>query len=303
MESSSARPDYRGKVRDLYFVDESRMIMVASDRISAFDVVFAQPVPDKGRILTSISAMWFRALRDSGLQKKYNFRDHLLSDRVADFPPPFCNEPGFAGRSLLTRRTGRIDFECVVRAYLAGSAWKEYSASGQVCGIQLPAGLQLGSPLPELIFTPATKAPLGEHDQNISFEQMQTAIGAPLAERLRTVSLAIFRFAAERMHSQGILLCDTKFEFGRMGDELYLIDEALTPDSSRYWDAGGYRVGESPPGFDKQFVRDYLESIGWDKRPPPPELPAEVIERTVRLYRDIEERIARGLGLAAPLSD
>ncbi|MEQ9365115.1 MAG: phosphoribosylaminoimidazolesuccinocarboxamide synthase [Leptospirales bacterium] len=289
-------PFYRGKVRDLYAVDGGEsMIIVASDRISAFDVVFAEPIPGKGKILNSISTAWFRALRNSGLMQKLGFSDQLLADEVADFPEPFRNHDAFRGRAVQVRRTRRIDFECVVRGYLAGSGWKDYQTSGAICGHSLPAGLRQAERLPRPIFTPATKAELGDHDENVSVETMRAAIGKELTDRLEKISIAIYEYARDLMAPGGILLCDTKFEFGLIGDEIVLIDEALTPDSSRYWNADTYEVGGSPAGFDKQYIRDYLETLQWNKQPPAPTLPADVIERTIGLYSEIERRIKRAL--------
>lgn len=281
-------PFYRGKVRDLFDAGAGHMVLVATDRISAFDVVFPDPVVDKGRILTSVSSRWFHALRRSALPASLDFTDHLVSDNVEEFPE-HLRYAAWKDRAVLVRKTKRIDFECVVRGYLAGSGWKEYQQSGQVCGIRLPAGLRQSERLPEPIFTPATKAETG-HDENVSFEVMKAQTGA-LADRLREISISIFEFAARKMEKAGILLCDTKFEFGLDGDKIVLIDEILTPDSSRYWDAATYSVGISPPGFDKQYVRDYVESIGWDKRPPAPSLPADVLQKTTSLYREIERRV------------
>lgn len=290
-------PFYRGKVRDLYAVDAERMIITASDRISAFDVVFGEVIPGKGRILNSISTAWFRALRGSGLMERLGFGDQLLATDAAEFPAPFRAHPELVDRSVLVRRTQRIDFECVVRGYLAGSGWKDYRKTGAVCGHALPAGLRQAEQLPQPIFTPATKAEPGNHDENVSVETMRAAIGAELTDKLERISIAIYEFARDRMAAQGILLCDTKFEFGLLGpeNEIILIDEALTPDSSRYWNADSYAVGGSPPGFDKQYIRDYLETLDWNKQPPAPALPAEVIQQTIALYSEIEERIGRAL--------
>ncbi|MBL8018517.1 MAG: phosphoribosylaminoimidazolesuccinocarboxamide synthase [Leptospirales bacterium] len=281
-------PFYRGKVRDLFAVDESSFIVVATDRLSAFDVVFPDPIPGKGKILTHVSNLWFQAIRRSGLQTQLGFSDHLLETDVMRFPEGFRN-PDWAGRAVLVKKCKRIDFECVVRDYLAGSAYKEYVAQGTACGIPLPPGLRQASKLPAAIFTPATKAETG-HDENIPFEQMQASLG-PLADRLREISLAIFKFASTEMERAGILLCDTKFEFGLLNDQIVLIDEVLTPDSSRYWNAKNYAVGTSPAGFDKQFVRDYVESIGWNKEPPAPALPEEIVSKTLGLYAEIERLI------------
>ncbi len=290
-------PFYRGKVRDLYTVDAERMIITASDRISAFDVVFGEAIPGKGRILNSISTAWFHALRDSGLMQELGFGDQLLAAKAAEFPEPFRSHPDLVDRSVLVKRTERIDFECVVRGYLAGSGWKDYRQNGAVCGHALPAGLRQAEQLPQPIFTPATKAKLGDHDENVSVETMRAAVGAELTDKLERISIAIYEFARDRMAAQGILLCDTKFEFGLLGpeNEIILIDEALTPDSSRYWNADSYSVGGSPPGFDKQYIRDYLETLDWNKQPPAPALPAAGIEQTIALYSEIEGRIERAL--------
>ncbi len=289
-------PFYRGKVRDLYEVDAERMVICASDRISAFDVIFDRPFPGKGIVLNSVSGLWFRALRTAGLPEKLGFRDHLISDDVDDFPEPFRGRDEFRGRSMLVRRTKRVDFECVVRGYVVGSGWKDYKATGRICGHALPSGLRLADRLPEPIFTPATKAPLGEHDENIDLDAMRERLGASLTDRLRDISLGIYRFACERLEPVGILLADTKFEFGLVGSEIYLIDEALTPDSSRYWDIAEYEPGVSPPSFDKQIVRDYLETLDWDKRPPAPELPEAVVARAMERYRELEDRVRRAVG-------
>ena len=287
-------PEYRGKVRDLYNLGD-RILLVSTDRLSAFDVVFPDPIPDKGIILTQVSSVWFQWLRRSGLQQELNFKDHWISADRKDFPEPFANEPGLDGRSSLVKKTKRIDFECVVRGYIAGSGWKDYQNSGTICGISLPAGLRLGDKLPEPIFTPATKAAVGDHDENIGFEVMEKSLG-DLAHRLREISIAIFQKASELMAAHGILLCDTKFEFGLLDDEIYLIDEMLTPDSSRYWDASLYEPGKNQAGFDKQFIRDYVEQLGWNKQPPAPNLPEEVIRKTVELYREIQKRIQKAAG-------
>ena len=248
MMARMPEPDYRGKVRDLFFIDQERMLVRASDRLSAFDVVFGQPIPEKGRILTRVSNLWFEALRKSGVQKSFDFEDHLLETRDDHLPEPFCNHPDFVGRSVLVRRTERVDFECVVRGYLAGSGWKDYQTGGAVCGHKLPTGLRQAERLPEPIFTPATKAAMGDHDENVTTAHMIAKLGRERTDRLRDISIAIFNFASERMQSVGILLCDTKFEFGILNDRIVLIDEALTPDSSRYWQESTYETGTSPAG-------------------------------------------------------
>ncbi|HMZ37317.1 MAG: phosphoribosylaminoimidazolesuccinocarboxamide synthase [Leptospirales bacterium] len=283
------KPFYRGKVRDLYEAGPDSMVLVATDRLSAFDVVFPDPVPGKGRVLTRVSSNWFAAIRSSGLEQKLDFTDHIIETNVDQFPEDLRLEE-WKDRAVLAKKTKRIDFECVVRGYLAGSAFKEYRETGTVCGESLPPGLLQADKLPSPIFTPATKAETG-HDENISFSAMKSSIGE-LADRLRDISTGIFEFASERMARAGILLCDTKFEFGLLGDRIVLIDEVLTPDSSRYWDVESYKPGSSPAGFDKQFVRDYVESIGWNKQPPAPSLPGEVIQKTTELYLEIERRIA-----------
>ena len=266
----------RGKVRDLYEVGED-LLLVATDRLSAFDVVLPTPIPDKGRVLTQLSLFWFETLRDI-------VPHHVLS--AADFPPPAnAFNQQLAGRSMLCRRTQPLPVECVVRGYLVGSGWKDYRASGKVCGIALPAGLRESDQLPEPIFTPSTKATSG-HDENISFDDVVARVGGKRAEELRAISVQIYRRAAAYAQARGILIADTKFEFGLIGDQLIWIDEALTPDSSRFWPAQGYQAGRSQPSFDKQYVRDYLESIGWNKLPPGPPLPPEVVEQTRAKYRE-----------------
>jgi phosphoribosylaminoimidazole-succinocarboxamide synthase len=266
----------RGKVRDLYEVGD-RLLIVATDRLSAFDVVLPTPIPDKGRVLTQLSLFWFNLLRDV-------IPNHVLS--AADFPPELtAYREQLEGRSMLCQKTKPLPVECVVRGYLSGSGWKDYRASGKICGIPLPAGLQESERLPEPIFTPSTKATAG-HDENISFDEAASMIGGELAERVRAVSLDIYRRAVAYAEPRGIILADTKFEFGLVGDKLIWIDEALTPDSSRFWPADGYQPGRSQPSFDKQYVRDYLERIGWNKQPPGPELPPEVVEATRARYRE-----------------
>ncbi len=280
-------PCRRGKVRDVYDLGD-RLVIVATDRISAFDVVLPTGIPDKGRILTALARFWFDFL---------NVPNHLLSMDVAAMGPPFAaQQEVLRGRTMLVRKTSVVPIECVVRGYLAGSGWKEYQATGTVCGIALPPGLRQAEPLPEPIFTPATKAETG-HDENISFERMAALVGAELANHLRESSLAVYRRASEHARHQGIILADTKMEWGVLpGGEVILIDEVLTPDSSRFWPVDGYQVGMSPPSFDKQFVRDWLEA-NWDKVSSPPELPAEVVARTRAKYLEALERLSgQGLG-------
>ncbi len=269
----------RGKVRDVYEVDADRLLVVATDRLSAFDVVMAEGIPDKGRVLTQLSIFWFDFLRG-------HVPDHFLTARLEDYPKDLqAFSAQLEGRSMLVDKAAPFPVECVVRGYLAGSGWKEYRESGKVCGVKLPAGLQESSRLDEPIFTPATKATTG-HDENISFDEMARIIGTSAAEKLREYSLMIYTRARAYAESRGIILADTKFEFGRRGAEIILIDEVLTPDSSRFWPQQGYAPGKPQPSFDKQFVRDYLESLGWNKQPPPPPLPAEVIARTSEKYRE-----------------
>jgi phosphoribosylaminoimidazole-succinocarboxamide synthase len=277
----------RGKVRDLYEVGND-LLLVATDRLSAFDVVLPTPIPDKGRVLTQLSLFWFDKLGDI-------VPNHVLSG--TDFPAPAnAYRQQLAGRSMLCRRTQPLPVECVVRGYLAGSGWKDYRATGKVCGVTLPPGLHESDRLPAPIFTPSTKATAG-HDENISFDDVVARVGGDRAEQLRSISLQIYRRAAAYAEPRGILLADTKFEFGLIGDELIWIDEALTPDSSRFWPAQGYKPGRSQPSFDKQYVRDYLESIGWNKQPPGPQLPPDVVERTRVKYREAY-RLLTGLELS-----
>jgi phosphoribosylaminoimidazole-succinocarboxamide synthase len=273
----------RGKVRDIYDLGD-RLLLVATDRLSAFDCVLPTGIPDRGRVLTGLSAFWFERLRDV-------VPNHMITVDPGEFPAALhAHRDTLAGRAMLVHRCRRIDFECVVRGYLAGSAWKEYQACGQVCGVPLPAGLRAGSRLPEPIFTPATKNDSG-HDENISARQMAARLGSGLAGRLEEASLRLYREAAEAAERVGFLLVDTKFEFGLRDGALTLIDEALTPDSSRFWDAASYAATGSTESFDKQVVRDYLERIGWDKRPPAPALPDEVVEATRARYLEVYRRL------------
>ena len=269
-------PTARGKVRDIYDLGD-HLLIVATDRLSAFDVVMPTPIPDKGRVLTQLSLFWFNLLRDV-------IPNHVLSSTA--FPAPFDKYTDeLAGRSMLVRKTRPLPIECVARGYLSGSGWKEYRANGGVCGIPLPAGLRESDKLPEPIFTPATKATSG-HDENISFERVASLLGNDLADRVRSVTLEIYRRAAAYAEPRGILLADTKFEFGVLNGELMWIDEALTPDSSRFWPASQYQPGGPQPSFDKQYVRDYLEHIRWPKTPPGPELPDDVVAGTRAKYRE-----------------
>jgi phosphoribosylaminoimidazole-succinocarboxamide synthase len=267
----------RGKVRDVYSVD-GRLLIVATDRISAFDYILPTGIPDKGKVLNQLSIFWFDFLRDLT-------PNHFLTARVDDYPAPLAEfRDQLAGRSMLVKRANMIEIECVARGYLSGSGWKEYRQQGTVCGIRLPAGLRESDKLPEPIFTPTTKAQTG-HDEGLSFDSVCSRIGADLAGRLRDLTLNIYTRAARYAETRGIIIADTKFEFGFVGQELVLGDEVLTPDSSRFWPADTYRPGGTQFSFDKQFVRDYLESIHWDKQPPAPPLPEEVAARTSEKYR------------------
>jgi len=269
-------PMARGKVRDIYDLGD-RLLLVATDRLSAFDVVMPTPIPDKGRVLTQLSLFWFDLLKDV-------IPTHVLS--ATDFPAPFDKfRDDLAGRSMVVKKTSPLPIECVARGYLSGSGWKEYKATGKICGIALPRGLQESDKLHEVIFTPATKAAAG-HDENISFERAAEIIDKDLAERVRNITLEIYRRAAAYAAPRGILLADTKFEFGLLDGELIWIDEALTPDSSRFWPVPEYRPGGPQPSFDKQFVRDYLERIQWPKTPPGPTLPPDVVAATRAKYRE-----------------
>jgi phosphoribosylaminoimidazole-succinocarboxamide synthase len=274
----------QGKVRDVYEVAD-KLLIVATDRISAFDVIMADPIPGKGRILTQISAYWFHAMEDI-------VPHHLISTRVEDYPPvclPY--KEMLEGRSMLVERTEPLAVECVVRGYLAGSGWNEYQRSGEVCGIKLPEGLVESARLPQPIFTPATKEEVGSHDINITFEEMKGRIGDKLAERLRETTLAIYDRACRIAEAKGIIIADTKLEFGMHAGELILIDELLTPDSSRFWPADSYKPGGPQHSFDKQFLRDYLLTLAWDKSPPPPPLPKEIVEKTRQRYEEALRRL------------
>jgi phosphoribosylaminoimidazole-succinocarboxamide synthase len=271
----------RGKVRDIYELGD-RLLIVATDRLSAFDVVLPTPIPDKGRVLTQLSVFWFEKLADVVPHHVITARD--FGGELA----PYAES--LKGRAMLVRRTEPAPIECVVRGYISGSGWKDYKKTGNICGIPLPAGLRESDRLPEPIFTPSTKATAG-HDENISFEETVARVGRPLAERLRDTSLEIYKRAVKHAAEHGIIIADTKFEFGLQGDRLIWIDEALTPDSSRFWPADQYEPGRSQPSFDKQYVRDYLEEIGWNKQPPAPALPPEVVAATTAKYREAYERI------------
>jgi phosphoribosylaminoimidazole-succinocarboxamide synthase len=268
----------RGKVRDIYAAGDF-LVIVATDRLSAFDYVLPTPIRDKGRVLTALTIFWLEQLRDI-------VPNHLVSANVSDYPPEFhAYRDQLEGRSMLVHRARMIDVECVARGYVSGSGWKDYRRDGRICGIPLPGGLRESEQLPVPIFTPASKAQSG-HDENITFESVAERTGAPLAWKLRDLTLAIYQRAAEYAATRGIIIADTKFEFGFVEDRLVLADEVLTPDSSRFWPREGYQPGGAQPSFDKQYVRDYLESIQWNKQPPAPALPVEVMERTSEKYRE-----------------
>ncbi len=275
----------RGKVRENYAVGDDLMLMVATDRISAFDVIMAEPIPGKGEILTRMARFWFGLLAD------------VVPNHLTDIDPETVVAPAereqVRGRAMVVRRLRPLPIEAVVRGYLAGSGWKDYQQTGAVCGVALPAGLKQASQLPAPIFTPATKAELGEHDENIAFDRMQQIVGADLADRVREVSIALYRRAADYAAARGIIIADTKFEFGLdAAGTLTVMDEVLTPDSSRFWPADTWAEGTSPASFDKQFLRDWLETVpGWNKQPPPPALPADVIASTAARYREALERL------------
>jgi len=273
----------RGKVRDVFDAGPDALLMVATDRISAFDVVLPQPVPEKGRVLTAFSSFWFERTSDLVL-------NHVLSTDRAAFPAPFDTEPSLAGRAMLVRRAEVIPVECVARGYLSGSGWAQYHRNGSVCDVALPSSLGESDRLPEPIFTPTTKADSG-HDLPLSFEETVELIGRGLAERLRELTVGIYERLAEVAGPRGILVADTKLEFGFAGGELILIDEVGTPDSSRFWPAETYEPGGPQPSFDKQFVRDWLDASGWDHEPPPPDLPADVVDKTSAKYREAYERV------------
>ncbi len=275
---------HRGKVRDVYEVD-GHFLIVATDRLSAFDVVLPDPIPGKGSVLTSMSLFWFDMLG-------HIVPNHLVSAEVDDYPAKAKRYADLLqGRSMLVKKAEPLPIECIVRGYITGSGWKEYQKKGSVCGISLPHGLQESQRLPDPIFTPSTKAEAGEHDENISFEVAVSKVGLDLAERVKEISLALYDTAASYAMEKGVIIADTKFEFGMCDGVLTLIDEVLTPDSSRFWPADKYQVGKGQPSFDKQFVRDYLESVGWDKSPPAPRLPADIIEKTAARYQDALERL------------
>jgi phosphoribosylaminoimidazole-succinocarboxamide synthase len=273
---------HRGKVRDLYEVDADHLLIVQTDRLSAFDVILPTPIPGKGEVLTAVSNFWFKKLGNiipnhlSGIDPESVVKTEAEKAQVRD-------------RAFVTKKLKPLPIEAIVRGYLAGSGWKDYKKTGAVCGIQLPADLQEAQKLPQAIFTPSTKAPAGAHDENISFEESKKILGTDMAEQVKNATLALYTQAAEYALTRGIIIADTKFEFGTdTAGKLYLIDEALTPDSSRFWPADQYKVGSNPPSFDKQFVRDWLESSGWNKKPPAPQVPADVLQKTADKYREAQ---------------
>jgi phosphoribosylaminoimidazole-succinocarboxamide synthase len=276
---------HRGKVRDIYAVDEQRLLIVQTDRLSAFDVILPDPVPDKGQVLTALSNFWFGKL------------GHVIPNHLTGIPPEEVvktdsDRAQVAGRAFVVKRLTPLPIEAIVRGYLVGSGWKDYRKTGAVCGIPLPAGLQEAQKLPQPLFTPSTKAAVGEHDENISFVQAKELLGEARACEVRDAALALYTQAAEYAAGKGVLIADTKFEFGvDGGGKLHLIDEALTPDSSRFWPADEYRVGSNPPSFDKQFVRDWLEASGWNKQPPAPRVPPEVLQKTSAKYHEALRRL------------
>ncbi|WP_027484615.1 phosphoribosylaminoimidazolesuccinocarboxamide synthase [Rhodanobacter sp. OR87] len=277
---------HRGKVRDVYALSGERLLMVATDRLSAFDVVMPNPIPGKGEMLTQISNFWFG-------KTAHLVPNHLLDVPLAEVLPPGTDLKLYEKRTVVTRRLKPVPVECIARGYLIGSGWKDYQKTGAVCGIALPAGLKQAQQLPEPIFTPSTKAAVGDHDENVSFDAVVDAVGADLAHQVRDATLAIYRWAAAYAAERGIILADTKFEFGTDANgKLYVMDEMLTPDSTRYWPADQYQVGISPPSYDKQFVRDWLEAQGWNKTAPGPVIPDEVIARTAAKYAEALQRLA-----------
>ncbi|HHQ13941.1 MAG TPA: phosphoribosylaminoimidazolesuccinocarboxamide synthase [Chromatiales bacterium] len=284
---SGLRRISQGKVRDIYEIDDRHLLIVTTDRLSAFDVVLPDPIPGKGEVLTRLSNFWFARTRDI-------VPNHLAGLPLEQVVPDPAERAGLGARATVAKRLKPLPIEAVVRGYLIGSGWKDYQTTGRVCGIELPPGLPQAAKLPEPIYTPATKAEIGDHDENISYEQTVDLIGPELASQVRDLALALYQQGAEYAATRGIIIADTKFEFGQDDEgRLYLIDEVLTPDSSRFWPADQYATGISPPSFDKQFVRDYLETLDWNKQPPGPRLPAEVIQRTSEKYRQAAEQLIR----------
>ena len=277
---------HRGKVRDVYALSGNRLLIVATDRLSAFDVVLPDPIPGKGEMLTQISNFWFD-------KTAHIVPNHLLHTPLEEVLPPGTDAALYSKRAVVTKRLKPVPVEAIARGYLIGSGWKDYQATGSLCGIKLPAGLRQAEQLPEPIFTPSTKAAVGDHDENVSFDAVIAAVGKDLAEQVREATLAIYKWAAAYAAERGIIIADTKFEFGTDEDgKLYVMDEMLTPDSSRFWPADHYQVGVSPPSYDKQFVRDYLETLDWNKKAPGPNVPAEVIAGTSAKYAEALQRLA-----------
>ncbi|OQA62841.1 MAG: Phosphoribosylaminoimidazole-succinocarboxamide synthase [Ignavibacteria bacterium ADurb.Bin266] len=283
IEIPEVKKIYSGKVRDLYPVDEEHMIIVSTDRISAFDYIFPNGIPGKGAILNTISSLWFKNMKF--------IKNHIVEDNFSNFPAPYSNYPEFfKDRAVIVKRTKRIDFECVARGYIIGSGWKEYQEKGSVSGVSLPAGLKMAAKLPETIFTPATKADIG-HDINVSIDVIKENLGESDTELLKDMTIKIYEYGKQMLEKTGIILADTKFEFGYLNGEIILIDEVMTPDSSRFWDLEKYEVGKSPVSFDKQFIRDYIDTTPWDKNSPPPPLPEEIVTKTAEKYGEILNRI------------
>lgn len=278
----------RGKVRDIYDIDDKYMLIVTTDRLSAFDVILPDPIPGKGKVLTHVSNFWFNKMQ-------HVIPNHLSELTLAEVIPDVHDRSQIEGRAIVVKKLKPLPVEAIVRGYIIGSGWKDYQNAGAICGIQLPEGLQQAQQLPEPIFTPSTKAEIGDHDENILFNRAAELLGADMAGQVRDASLALYKEAAAYALERGIIIADTKFEFG-LDDAgvLHLMDEALTPDSSRFWPADQYRVGISPPSFDKQYVRDYLETLEWDKKPPAPRLPLEVIEQTAAKYKEAEIKLTQG---------
>jgi phosphoribosylaminoimidazole-succinocarboxamide synthase len=278
---------HRGKVRDMYEIPghDDKLLMVASDRLSAYDVVMEDPIPGKGAVLTELSLFWFDLLGDI-------VENHLITANVDEYPEeckPYATQ--LMGRSMLVKKTQPLPIECIVRGYISGSFWSAYKKNTNVCGFQLPENMQESEQFPEVLFTPSTKADLGDHDENISFEKMQKIVGEEKAAKIAEISVALYKKAADYARTKGIIIADTKFELGEVDGRLILIDEVLTPDSSRFWPVDEYAPGKAQPSFDKQFLRDYLSGLDWDKTPPPPKLPAEIIEKTKARYVEAQERL------------
>lgn len=281
-----------GKVREIFEVDDEHLMIVTTDRISAFDVILPDPIPAKGRVLNQLSLFWFEKASPI-------IPNHIVSSDVSEYPAPFTNDDRLRGRSILVKKARPLPIECIVRGYISGSGWKEYKQHGTISGIELPEGLVQSQKLPQPIFTPSTKADLGEHDENIDLKKAADLVGNELVDKVSSVSLAIYTMAAEHALEKGIIIADTKFEFGIIDGELIIIDEALTPDSSRFWPRQGYEPGGPQPSFDKQFVRDYLETLDWNKTAPGPNLPDEIIQKTSEKYRLAYEQLT-GRNLLIP---